>query len=186
MKQVIIIHGWGGNPNINWFPWLKFELEKSGVEVSALSMPNSENPIQEEWVNYIDQNVSNPDKNIVFVGHSLGCIAILRYLENLSEETKIAGIVLVSGFAEPIGYAEPDSFCETPVNFKKIKSIISSKSFVIHSDNDAYISNEIGSNLQKNLGSEFIVIHNGGHLTGDDGFREFPLVLSSINKLLGV
>ena len=28
-----MVHGWDGNPNNHWFPWLKKELEKRGFEV---------------------------------------------------------------------------------------------------------------------------------------------------------
>jgi len=30
MKRVFIIHGWGGNPEEGWLPWLKKELEAKG------------------------------------------------------------------------------------------------------------------------------------------------------------
>jgi len=33
MKRVFVIHGWGGNPYKEWFPWIKKELEKNGFKV---------------------------------------------------------------------------------------------------------------------------------------------------------
>jgi uncharacterized protein len=178
MKRVFIIHGWAGNPTINWFPWLKSELEKIGIEAIVLSMPDSEHPVQKVWVEYINKNVLNPDENTFFVGHSLGGISILRYLETISDTTKIGGIVLVASFALPIGYPEPDSFCQTPVDFGKIKKIIADKVTIINSDNDVYVSNETAQHLYNNLGGKFISIHNGGHLTGGDGYVQFPEVLN--------
>lgn len=183
MKRVIIVHGWAGDPTGNWFPWLKSELIKESVEVLSLSMPDSEHPDQDVWVDYIKENVKNPDENTYFVGHSLGGITILRYLESLPDATKIGGIVLVASFARPIGYTEPDGFCQTIVNFEKIKKMTSNKIVLIHSDNDAYVSNEVGKHLHDNLGCKLISIHNGGHLTSSDGYVQFPEVLEALKEL---
>lgn len=42
--------------------------------------------------------VGVPDEQTYFVGHSLGCQAIARYLESLSESIKVGGVVFVAGF----------------------------------------------------------------------------------------
>lgn len=29
MAKVVIVHGYTGNPDVNWLPWLKEELQKT-------------------------------------------------------------------------------------------------------------------------------------------------------------
>lgn len=184
MKKVFIVHGWAGNPTVNWFPWLKSELEKQQIEVSVLSMPDSENPNQESWVNYLNKNLPNPNDDTILIGHSLGGITILRYIESLSDNVRLGGIVLVSAFAKTIGYPEPDSFLKTAVDFEKIKKVVSNNAVIINSDNDPYVPNSIAEDLYQNVGGEFISIHSGGHLTDKDGFVNFPEVLKAVNKFI--
>jgi len=45
MKKVFIIHGFEGEPNGGWRPWLMRELAKFDVYASALPMPTPEKPI---------------------------------------------------------------------------------------------------------------------------------------------
>ncbi len=80
MKRVIIIHGWEGKPESNWFPWLRNELEKRGVKVEVPEMPDTDHPKESEWVPHLANIIDTPDEHTVLVGHSLGGITILRYL----------------------------------------------------------------------------------------------------------
>ena len=84
MKRVIIIHGYRGKPETNWKPWLKSELESNGFAVEVPAMPNTDRPTVSEWINKITEVVGEPSLNTYLIGHSLGCIAILRYLESLN------------------------------------------------------------------------------------------------------
>jgi predicted alpha/beta hydrolase family esterase len=146
-------------------------------------MPDSKHPIQNVWIDYLNENIKDVDEDTFFVGHSLGGISILRYLEGLPEDTRVGGIVLVASFALPVGYSYPDGFCQSDVDFIKIKKIISDRVVMIHSDNDKYVLNETGRHLHKNLGGKFVIIHRGGHLTSDDGYIEFPEVLEALGSL---
>ena len=126
MKRVFIIHGWDGKPEHGWSPWLKKELEDKGYTVEAPAMPDTATPTLEKWLQHLKKVVGTPDEDCYFVGHSLGCITILRYLESLPEDQIVGGVVLVAGFSSNLEYDgyknELLSFFETPVLWEKIKS----------------------------------------------------------------
>ena len=97
-KRVFIIHGWEGFPEEGWFPWLKKELELRGFEVFVPQMPDADYPRIEKWVAVVSQIVGVVDESVYFIGHSMGCQAIARYLETLPERIKIGGAIFVAGF----------------------------------------------------------------------------------------
>ena len=88
---VVIIHRWSGGPKDDWRPWLKSALEEIGCEVVVPDMPDTEIPVIEKWVAKFVDVVGIPDRHTYFVGHSIGCQAILRYLETIHEPVGGAG-----------------------------------------------------------------------------------------------
>lgn len=58
-------------------------------------MPDTANPKIKKWVSELEKQVSELDENTYFVGHSIGCQTIMRYLEN-KETRKIGGILFVA------------------------------------------------------------------------------------------
>jgi predicted alpha/beta hydrolase family esterase len=184
MKKAILIHGWEGYPEEGWRPWLGSELEKQGFEVIVPAMPNSAKPKMNEWLNFLKKLVSNPDENCYFVGHSLGCITILRYIESLGENQKIGGAVLVAGFTSNLGYDELDSFFQTKIDWEKIKSRCQ-KIIAIHSSNDPYVSLHYADFFRNKLDAEIIIEQNMKHFSGDDGINELPSAFKSVLKLQG-
>lgn len=180
VKRVFIIHGWEGSPKTGWKPWLKTKLEKLGFKVFAPQMPNASHPKMKEWINHLTKIVGLPDKDCYFIGHSLGCITILRYLESL-KECQIGGAVLVAGFTSNLGYEELESFFTKPVDWASMKAHC--KKFVaIHSDNDPYVSLHYGDFFKENLEAEVIVQHNMKHFS-EGGVNELPITLESIIKI---
>ncbi len=180
--RVIIVHGWEGQPKHGWYPWLKEKLEENGYEVSLPSMPNTKYPIMNYWLKHLNHIVGNVDKDCYFIGHSLGCITILRYLENLKKNEKIGGVVLVAGFTSTLGYQELESFFKKPINWNKIKDHCSN--FVsINSDNDPDVSMHYSTFFKENLKSDIIIEHNMGHFTENDGITKLPSALKAILKI---
>lgn len=189
VKRVFLIHGWGGSPEEGWRPWLKNELEKIGFEVHVPAMPDAEHPKMDAWLKELTKVIGTPDKDCYFVGHSLGCITILRYLENLGKNQKIGGVVLVAGFSDiniTVGEDEDvnelKTFFETDVDFEKIKNYCN-KFVAIHSDNDPYVSLYYGDIFKEKLNAEVIVEHNMRHFSGGDGINQLPVVLESVLKI---
>jgi len=96
MQRVFIIHGWDGSPEEPMHKWLRKELEEKRFKVIVPEMPNSEEPEIKTWTDKLKEIVINPDKNTYFIGHSIGCQAILRYLENLDAKIKIGGAIFIA------------------------------------------------------------------------------------------
>lgn len=184
MKKVFIIHGFKGSPNGGWRPWLMAELEKRDIYASALSMPSTEEPIYAEWVDEISRHVlRNKNDEIYLVGHSLGVPAILRYLESAPAGFTIAGTVLVSGPSEKTKTRAIDKFFDKPFAYKSIKS--KAKKFVIiHGDNDPSVPLSNAETLSKELGGELIIVKNGGHLSGHDGYFSLPQCFDALMKMM--
>ena len=192
MKKVYMIHGWDETSGENWFPWLRKELESRGFEVIALQMPDADLPHIEKWVPALKNIVKDPDESTYFVGHSMGCQAIIRYLETLPRETRIGGAVFVAGFLRHITNLEqePDvldvdrEWAETPIDFAKARSHLS-KSVAIFSTNDPCVSFDNREDFQQKLGSEIITLQNKDHLDADDNAFKLPEVLEAVLKMTG-
>lgn len=181
-KRAFLIHGWEGYPEEGWRPWLKKELEKRGFEVFVPAMPNANFPIQRQWVAHLQKLVSKPTKVDFFVGHSLGCITILRILERLKEREKVGGAVLVAGFTDDLSIKEITTFFKDKINFEKIRKACP-KFIAIHSDNDPWVDLKYGDILKEKLGAKLIVEHNKKHFSGDDNIFELPSALEAVLEL---
>lgn len=183
MKRVFIVHGWQGTPEEAWFPWLQKELTQRGFATFIPEMPNTNHPQMMAWVTHVTRVAGTPDANCYFVGHSLGCITILRYLEMLKENQQVGGAMFVAGFTDDLGIQELTNFFIKPIDWKMIKEHC--KNFVaIRSDNDPYVPFEYGEIFKKNLGAKVITMRNMKHFGNDDGITELPIVLEELLKMI--
>ena len=186
VKRVFLIHGWDGRPDNHWFPWLKNELERRdllagrhGFKVESLEMPNPARPKVSEWTRKIRESVGEPMESDYFVGHSLGCVTILRYIEKLSENVKIGGCVFVGGFSGNINIPEIAEFYSLPLDIEEVKKHCDG--FVtIFSDNDEYIPQSESLSFSNKLGATQVFERNKGHFCKSDGVTELPSALSAI------
>lgn len=192
VKTVYIIHGWDGYPEEGWFPWLKKELEKYGFKVVIPQMPNPEEPRIKIWVSKLQEIAPNPDENSYFIGHSMGCQTIVRYLGSLNKEIKIGGAVFVAGFFKELSNLEPEpevqevakEWLETPINWQKVQdNLLLGQSVAIFSDNDPYVPLSNKEEFQQYLGAKIIVKHAQGHFSGSTGITQLPVVLDNILEL---
>lgn len=187
MRRVIIVHRWEGGSHDDWRPWLKSGLEKIGYEVFVPDMPDTNTPVVEKWVSKIKEVVGEPDGDTYFVGHSIGCQAILRYLQTI--DTPVGGAVFVAGWfnldnlesSEVKEIAKP--WIETSIDFDKLRTVLHRSTLLI-SDNDPYSCFEENKQKFGILKSEIKIINNGGHLTAEDGYSQFPQVISELKNIV--
>lgn len=179
-KRAFLIHGWGGHPLRGWHVWLHKQLEGKGFQVFSPFMPDSEHPKKEEWVNHLSKLVKTPTENDYFVGHSLGCITILRYLETLPADTKVAKSILVAPFWGDLNEPDLKTFYESSLDWEKVKKM--SKYFCLFSDNDRWVSVENEKVFKEKLGAETLLLQNMGHFSSSEGCNEIPILLPEFNE----
>lgn len=176
MKRVIIVHRWEGGSRDDWRPWLKSELEKRGFEVLVPDMPDTQVPVIEKWVAKLSEVVGKPDANTYFIGHSIGCQTILRYLETI--DTPVGGAVFVAGWFNLENLEDEETkeiarpWIETPIDLKRVKSILPVSTLII-SDNDPYGC--MAENRQKfaEVVTKEVVVPSAEHFTE----AEEPIIL---------
>jgi hypothetical protein len=191
-KRVFIVHGWDGYPEEGWFPWLKKELEEKGFVVIVPQLPNAEEPRINNWVPKLKEIVGEADEQTYFVGHSMGCQTIARYLEGLPDNVIVGGAVFVAGFFKRITNLEDDEivrsvadeWLKTPIDLAEVKKHLKS-SIAIFSDNDPYVSLDNKDDFQNTLGSKTIIEHDMGHFNVKAGIVELPIALESVLDLSG-
>jgi len=178
--KVVIVHGYQGEPMNGFRPWLKKELEACGFDVSVPAMPSPDAPRADEWVAAIEKEVGESGEECILAGHSLGCIAILRYLEN----GRASGAVLVAGFAEKLGddFKAIEDFVDTPLDFAKVKKNCG-KIVAIFSDNDPHVPLSQEKLFREKLGAKTLVLHARGHFSSSEGTTKLPEALEAILEI---
>lgn len=187
MKKAYIVHGWEEGPDEPMHVWIKEKFEKRGYDVSVLEMPNPSEPTIGEWVEKLREEVNNPDEETIFIGHSIGCQTILRYLETL--DSKVGRVFLIAPWThviegvleeegeEVVEFARP--WIETPIDWGKVKSI--AKDFVcFFSDDDFYVPLSEVEVFENNLDAKILILENRKHFDRRSGINDLPEILDFI------
>lgn len=177
MKHAVIIHGWKSNPESNWKPWLATELKAAGFRVDIPVMPDPQHPNADDWVATLAETVGRSTDDTYLIGHSLGCMTILRYLEGLNANEKIRAALFVAGFGMKFQtyHDQHDSFFDHELDWAAIRSHCDA--FVaIHSDNDPSIKLDQMALFKRELGAKAIVVPGMGHFGSADKTYELPIV----------
>lgn len=180
LPRVLIAHGWSASVEHppKWMPWLRNELESRGFRVIFPSLPNSFAPSADEWVRTIKESIGVPDANTHFVGHSMGGVAIYRYLER--GRSDVGSVVTIASPIEDMWRGWFKSFYTKPFDWEKIRSRTNDITLV-HSKDDETVpvahSIEVASRLRARLRVEE---GNGHYGRWDFHVTENTTVLDSI------
>ena len=188
MKKLYIVHGWDDNPENLMFKWIKDKLEEKNFSVVIPEMPNPEKPEIEAWVNKLNE-VVDVNEDIYFVGHSIGCQAVLRYLERLGERIKAKGIIFIAPWMhlDEKTIEEGDEeivrpWIETPIDWEKVKSYIENQVVCLFSDDDPYVPLSETDLFKEKLNAKIIIEKNKGHFDRANNITENPTVVSELLK----
>ena len=190
MNKIYIVHCWDGTKDDGWYPWLDEKISSDDNRVIRFNMSDTEHPKIKEWVSELDKQVDSIDENTYFIGHSIGCQTILRYLENKNTE-KIGGILFVAPWLDllPEAISDEDSYntaypwINTKIDFDKIKKMTNNIT-CIFSDDDYFVSITQKEEFEKLLNAKTIIVSGKGHISADDGVNELPEIYSKTIEML--
>lgn len=158
MKRAIIIHAWESDPREHWYIEEKKLLEEKGYSVEIPKMPGGRWPKQDEWLKVIED--LKPDKNTVMIGHSIGSVAIMRYLEKTKSGVGKIFFVIVS--AVNVGIEETENFFLKPFDWETIKGNVT-EAYVISEKNDPYVPLKNGKQVADALSGAFMAVEGNTH-----------------------
>ncbi|WEY92895.1 alpha/beta hydrolase [Bacillus subtilis] len=162
-KQVYIIHGYRASSTNHWFPWLKKRLLADGVQADILNMPNPLQPRLEDWLETLSLYQHTLHENTYLVAHSLGCPAILRFLE-------------FSGFAKSLPTLQMlDEFTQGSFDHQKIIESAKHRA-VIASKNDQIVPFSWSKELAQQIDAALYEVQHGDHFLENEGFTSLPIV----------
>ncbi len=184
MKHAIISQGFPVTPTTPWFPYLETELKKLGIDTQLPQMPEVAN--LETWKKtFAEKADKNSEKNIL-IGHSIGCVNVLKYIETSTSTKKIPLVILVAPPAFSLGYEPLSSFFETPLDYEKISSKVD-KIVVIIAKNDGVLAPDPVKHatiLLEKLNCKIILLPKGGHFApfDENGGITIPEVVEEIKS----
>lgn len=184
-RNAIIVHGSGGYPERNWFPWLKQELELRDISTIVPQFPTPDGQSLESWIKVFDKYIKSINSNLLLFGHSTGVALLLNVLAQ-SNQAALATF-LVAGFVGEIGNSTYDplnrTFFEKPINFDLVRKN-SGHLFLYCGDNDPYVPLDKSKELAQLLNSKLTIIPCGGHLNQDSGFTKFERLLDDLENVI--
>jgi len=182
MKNAIILHGTGCNPNSFWQPSIKKFLEKKGYEVWVPVLPDTDKPDLKKQLPFV-LGGGKFNKNTILIGHSAGSLLVLSILEKIG--VTIYKAILVAGYTKIKDKDDNPLILQKQYNWKKIKKNVKDIIF-INSSNDPWgCDDKEGLFLFKHLGGTLIIREGEGHMGSDtfkQPYRTFPL----LEKLLEI
>ncbi|MCF7866897.1 alpha/beta hydrolase [Candidatus Woesearchaeota archaeon] len=187
MKRVFIIHRWEGTPLSDWYSWVKEQLENNDFKVFIPPMPDTQMPDMDKWILTLKNLVGVVDKTTFFVGHSIGCQTILRYLETLKFDEKVGGVILVAPWLSLRKEALPDDeskriakpWIDKKLNFDKIKCCCDNFTTIFSTD-DPFVGPDQSVIFEKELNPNLVILKNKGHFTDEEGVKKLPIVFKQL------
>ena len=190
MNKIYIVHCWDGTKDDGWYPWLDKNLSNDHNIVYRFNMPDTSNPEINKWVSFLNEQVGTLDNNTYFVGHSIGCQTILRYLQT-KDVCNIGGILFVAPWLDLLDFAISDEesyntakpWLTTPIDFEKIKRF-TNNIHCIFSDDDYFVSLDQKNKFEKLLNAKTLVVSGKGHISQDDDVFELNEILDECSKMI--
>lgn len=181
MKTAFIIHGTWGNPEENWFPWMKKELENRWYKVFSPVFPTPEWQSLHSWNEVFSEYLEYINESTIFIAHSVWPAFVLNILEQIDLE--IEACYFAAWFLGLIQLPEFDILNESITsrlfNWDRIHKNCK-KFYMCHGSDDPYVPLYNVEVLAENLQIEVDMIEWGGHLNIENWYTEFKYLSKQI------
>lgn len=195
-ERLCIVPRWAATQDMEWYPWLcQSDLVRARfAHVLRPEIDDPGTPTIDAWVAALTRACGTDAESLArtwFVGHSVGCQAILRYLNTLPAGVKARGALLVAGWwtvDAPWGSIKPWLYtAEGPgepeaggpsMNLARVRGACQRFSVLI-SDNDPFTADHRATEraFVERLGAEVTILPGQKHFNGDQA----PAVLPALD-----
>ena len=173
MTSYFIIPGLGNSGPQHWQTY----FENAGPNFRRINQLEWETPDCHTWVQTIDQTLSMYDlSEVVLIGHSLGCAAIIHWAHKYRHVIKGAFLVAPSDIEDSRYDFPVKDFAPMPLEPLPFKSV------VVASTNDPWVSIERAARFASAWGSELINLGDAGHINTASGYGEWEEGLVLLKK----
>ncbi|MCP4322522.1 MAG: alpha/beta hydrolase [Psychromonas sp.] len=155
-------------------------LENRFVNFKRVKQRDWLSPVREEWIQGIENSVSQIDGDIILVGHSCGAVAIAQWAL-ACDTSKVRGALLVS----PADIDRESAIMPIQVQRPLPSDTLPFATKLIYSDNDEHSSAPRSEQMGKEWGSELILVKGASHFHTEAGFGKWPEAEQWIEQLAG-
>ena len=189
MARVLINHGLANRRwQDHWQRHLANALRKQGHLVSYAQFPNPDKPTLDEWQAMLNAEAEllveagEQAGELIFVGHSLGCLNFLLAASEGDLPTRFSRALLVAP-ADPtlLPDLEIDRLNLNHPDFSRRIAAFVDEVTLVGSDQDKWLPRGIRETFGKPLGVEPVVIEGGNHLSMADGWGYWQGVIDWVN-----
>ncbi|MVT11268.1 RBBP9/YdeN family alpha/beta hydrolase [Chitinophaga tropicalis] len=143
-----------------------------------IEQQNWDAPALKDWVQTIEEAVTEAGPDVVIAAHSLGCIALVHWARQTQQQ--IRGALLVAP-----ADAERPGFPEAATGFTPIPlEPLPFKSIVVSSTNDEFASLQRAQSFADAWGSRFVNAGEIGHINAASKLGEWPIGQKLVTELV--
>lgn len=177
--RVILVHGFNSSPDQNFHPWLRDELRKRGFEVVVpeLNLKTGEEFDLGQVIDQMKAQVGYVKSDDILLGHSMGALIILQYLEAVEMIETPRAVILV---AAPWKVNRPEfrrlfiADLDADVIMWKAREFV-----IIHSKDDKLVPVAHGRQFAEAIRARMVETDGDDHYMGP----EYPVLLQTIEEI---
>jgi len=176
--RIILVHGFNSSPEMNFHPWLANMLRKKGYEVITPTLPLTRSEFDLTTViETMQEQVGYLKGDDIVLGHSLGALIVLQYLEAVEMSEPPRAVVLV---APPWNVTREEirrlfiADLDADVLMWKAREF-----FVVHSRDDKLVPLDHGKRMANALKAKLIEVEGENHFMD----AEHPVLAEVIEKI---
>ncbi|WP_111672498.1 RBBP9/YdeN family alpha/beta hydrolase [Algoriphagus litoralis] len=174
MTHYLIVPGLGNSGLEHWQTY----FEESGPQFHRIQQEEWDAPACADWIQKIEESVQQFDpKEVVLIGHSLGCTAIAHWAKRFGKVVKGALLVAPSDIENPVYTFPATGFSPIPLER------ISFPTLVVASTDDPWVSFERAAFFASSWGSAFVSLGAAGHINVASGHGAWEEGLELLKRL---
>jgi predicted alpha/beta hydrolase family esterase len=177
--HVFTLQGWQGSGAQHWqMRWVAL----FGDELVA--QHDWMHPLRGDWITRLEDVVQNqlkkqPERQIAFVAHSLGCHLVASWVALSPNVSKVASALLVAP-PDPLQADLPPQLHSWS---KPVLNQLPFKTALLASTNDPFCSMVAAQQLAHSWGAELVNMGECGHINAESGLADWPAGREMLNQL---